>query len=143
MKKIFVTVSIFLICYPIYAQSFHLLERQKKFSAQTDKSTSYNKNKDYFKTILPEANQTPGRRAEVVFFTSLPFVVLSHFLVVGVVSVAQNPSISRLTISPEMGVFIGVSSLAFSGAITVFDHYQHFKNKKEPQVNFSFHKKFH
>lgn len=142
MKKITVVFAL-LICFPIHAQSFHLLERQKKFSAETDKSTSYNKNKDYFGSISPEHNQTPGRRAEVVFFTSLPFVVLSHFLVVGIVSVAQKPSLSQFTISPEMGVFIGVSSLAFSGAITVFDHYQHFKNKKETQVNFSIRKKFH
>lgn len=127
----------------LLAENIGLQNRQKKFSAATDATTNFYSQKDFFSKVLPENNQSPARRAEVVFFISLPLVLLSHFLIASAVTLGQSSSITSFDMSPETGIFLGVSSLFVSGAITVFDHYNHFKKKKkEPQVSFSLKKKF-
>jgi len=83
--------------------------------------------------------ETPARRAEIIFFISLPFTALFSFLLVNGIYFISNPSYSFTlsTLPPEIIPFSVFSALVSSGMISYNDYLEEEKRKKQaiPQTS--------
>ncbi len=80
--------------------------------------------------IINEDNtyhESSFRRAEIVFFLSLPFVFLAHATVAGTAYVLSDPNnnFDVKEFPPELIHFVAFSSVFTSGVIAYFDYKQH------------------
>ena len=98
----------------------------------------YHLNEFSFFRMDPALNyeESAGKRGKLIFFISLPFILLTYTVVVATLHYAadQNNSFSRLPTEPFL--FAGLSSLAIVGGIIYLDIQETRSTDQKKQINF-------
>ncbi|GEM_PF-3492662 len=108
MKKILPIVLGVLIAFPLYGDPIHL-------------------------GLEDDYRETPGRRAEVIFFLSLPFALLTQGLIIAGLYAVNNPNDPLQFNVATYSFWIG-GSLLISGGIAYADYRDTCLREKEEQT---------